>query len=168
MLHWLGRGILRTAEYTLAGLLCLMTMLIVTQVFYRYALNDPLTWSEELARLCMIWLGFLGSAVALSRRTHIRIEGLDVFLPTRIRKPVERTVEILGGILLVVMTVESFKLVLGTRRQLMAALQIPVSYMYGAVLVGMALMAGIQLTSLAMAWIAHSRRSPASEEPKTP
>ena len=50
----------------------------------------------------------------------------------------------------------------------MAALQIPVGYMYGAILVGMALMAGIQLTALTKAWIAHSRPSRASEEPKTP
>lgn len=168
MLQWLGRGIIRTVEYALAGFLCLMTVLIIMQVFYRYALNDPLTWSEELARLCMIWLGFLGSAVALSRGTHIRIEGLDVFLPVGLRKTVERVVEFLGAMLLLVMVVESVKLVLNTRRQFMAALQIPVGYMYGAILVGMALMAGIQLTAVTKAWIAHLRSCRGSEERKTP
>ena len=42
-----------------------LTIVILTlvQVFARYVLNSPLLWSEELARLLLVWVVFLGGAV---------------------------------------------------------------------------------------------------------
>ena len=34
----------------------------VAQVFFRFILNNSLSWSEELARYCFIWMHMLGAS----------------------------------------------------------------------------------------------------------
>lgn len=59
---------------------------------------------------------------------------------------VGRAIDSLVAVLLVVLAVQSLRLVLSTRHQITAALQLPVSYAYySAILVGMVLMALYQL-----------------------
>ncbi len=49
----------------------------VLQVFFRYVLNMPLMWTEELARLMAVLTTFFGSVVVLIAREHIRVEMID-------------------------------------------------------------------------------------------
>lgn len=46
-------------------------------VFTRYALGHQAAWSEELARLLLVWLSMLGTALAYAHRSHL---GVDVVL----------------------------------------------------------------------------------------
>lgn len=45
-------------------------------VVFRYFLNDPLTWSDELARYLFVWCAFLGWVIAARRRSHLAIGSL--------------------------------------------------------------------------------------------
>ncbi|BBD09163.1 TRAP transporter small permease [Desulfovibrio ferrophilus] len=51
----------------------MMTLLIFAQVVCRYVFQDPLSWSEELARYIFIWLTFCGASVAFYENTHIKV-----------------------------------------------------------------------------------------------
>ena len=53
------------------------------QVIFRYALNDPLAWSDELARYLFIWASFLGWIIAARRRSHLSVDMMVVKLPPR-------------------------------------------------------------------------------------
>jgi TRAP-type C4-dicarboxylate transport system permease small subunit len=146
MLDRWARTSVRGLELIVATLLAVMTVVIVLQVFFRYVLNSPLTWAEELARLSMIWLAFLGASVALWRRRHIKIEGLEGFLSPWMVLLIRRIIDFMMVVLLLVLSVQSWRLVLSTRRQMTAALQLPVSYAYyAAILAGMVLMTFYQL-----------------------
>src|SRR5512143_2537191 len=57
-----------------AILLMIMVALTLLQVITRYALHAGFDWTEELARLDLIYLTFFGSIVAFRRREHLRIE----------------------------------------------------------------------------------------------
>lgn len=46
-------------------------------VFTRYALGQQASWSEEIARLLLVWLSMLGTALAYGERSHL---GVDVLL----------------------------------------------------------------------------------------
>ena len=62
----------------------LFTVLVATttwQVVSRQILNEPSTWSEELARLLFVWLSFLGSAFLFGERGHIAVDFLARKLP---------------------------------------------------------------------------------------
>ena len=63
-----------------------MTGVVIVQVFFRYGLNHSLFWSEELARYLLIWLTFLGGAVAYRRGAHPSIN----LLRGRLSAPLKR------------------------------------------------------------------------------
>ncbi|MBU0640242.1 MAG: TRAP transporter small permease [Planctomycetes bacterium] len=47
------------------------------QVFTRFVLKSPSTWTDELATFLLIWVSLLGAAVALKRGAHL---GVDYFV----------------------------------------------------------------------------------------
>ncbi|MFO0293405.1 MAG: TRAP transporter small permease [Rhodospirillales bacterium] len=51
------------------------------QVFTRYVLNDPLSWTEEVARYLYVYIVFLGASAAISDRTHVGIDYFAKMLP---------------------------------------------------------------------------------------
>ncbi len=72
-----------------AMLLVLAIAAIVSAgVFFRYVLNDSLSWSEELAKYAMLWLVFLGAPIALRLGVHPNIEVLISRLPSIMTKVV--------------------------------------------------------------------------------
>lgn len=46
-------------------------------VFTRYVMGDQARWTEELARFLMVWLAFLGAALAYVRQQHL---GVDILV----------------------------------------------------------------------------------------
>ena len=64
----------RCLELTLALFMALMTLDVLWGVFTRYALGHQASWSEELARFLLIWIGLLGAAYASGRNLHLSIE----------------------------------------------------------------------------------------------
>lgn len=63
-----------------------MAVVIGLQVFFRYALNDSLFWSEELGRMLLVWLTFCGATVAYRRGAHIGVDSLVARLEARSRR----------------------------------------------------------------------------------
>ncbi|GHV52257.1 C4-dicarboxylate ABC transporter permease [Deltaproteobacteria bacterium] len=48
-----------------------MVILTFMQVVFRYAIAQPLAWSEELARYMFVWATYLGASVAFYENKHI-------------------------------------------------------------------------------------------------
>ena len=119
-------------------LLSLTVLLTLLQVFYRYALNDALTWSEELARLLFVWAVWLGIAVVTGRRRHMR----STSWPTTFRPRRWRGVDLVGRAIAaaacVALLVHGGDFALRVTSYT-AALQMPSAWMYAAVPVGAAL-----------------------------
>jgi len=63
-------------KWVCIGLILVMSVEVLTAVFFRYALNAPIKWGEELARLLMVWAGLLGISIALREGEHIGLEVL--------------------------------------------------------------------------------------------
>ena len=62
-----------------ALLIILMALLVLTvcwQVITRFILPQPSSFTEELSRFTLIWIGLLGSALTYKTRMHL---GIDVF-----------------------------------------------------------------------------------------
>ncbi len=85
ILSWLSNRVNRLIEWVLFGLGLSMALLIGLQVFFRYGLNHSLFWSEELGRMFLVWLTFLGATVAYKRQAHIGIDFLFLKAPARVR-----------------------------------------------------------------------------------
>ena len=66
-------------------LLLILVGLVSAQVFMRYVMDAPLTWSEEAARITFIWVTFIGAGLAFQRRENLRIQLLPDALSLRPR-----------------------------------------------------------------------------------
>lgn len=69
------------------ALIAIVTLTLI-QVFCRSVLGSPLIWSEELVRLLLVWLVFLGAAVVTWDGTHLAVDVLFARLPAGARRVV--------------------------------------------------------------------------------
>ncbi|MCD2181893.1 TRAP transporter small permease [Rhizobium sp. TRM96647] len=65
----------------IALLLLTMVILVFGNVVLRYAFNTGITYSEELSRMCFVWLTFLGAVVAMREHAHLGMDALLTRLP---------------------------------------------------------------------------------------
>ena len=77
MLKKLKTGLDKSLEFVTAFSMAALVVDVTWQVITRFILNNPSSWTEEVATYLMIWVGLLGSAVALNRRAHL---GIDYFV----------------------------------------------------------------------------------------
>lgn len=116
-------------------------LLLAAQVFLRYALDAPLFWVEELCRFLLVYLTFLGSALAWGRRTHISIDFmLDVVGPSG-RKALLRIVDVLMLVFSAWAAWVSTKYSLTSMSRISTALGMPLGYGYLGVPIGLGLIA---------------------------
>jgi tripartite ATP-independent transporter DctM subunit len=69
-----GRGVsalaVRCLEATAILMMALEVAIVLAGVFFRYVLNRPIAGSDEIAGLILVWMTFIGGAVAQRRRSH--------------------------------------------------------------------------------------------------
>jgi TRAP-type C4-dicarboxylate transport system permease small subunit len=68
------------------GMMAVMSVVILVQVFLRYVVKSSLPWSEELARYLMVWIGLMGASLALQEGRHIEVTLLLDRVPRLARK----------------------------------------------------------------------------------
>jgi len=74
-------GILNKFEaIVLVGFLGLLVVLSFLQVVLRNVFSAGFLWADILLRHLMLWIGFLGAAIATSENRHINIDALRRFL----------------------------------------------------------------------------------------
>jgi TRAP-type transport system small permease protein len=138
-------------------LLVEMVFSVFVGVVWRYVLNNPLIWTEELARIASTWFIFLGGAICFKRSAHISIDVLVRMVPP----PVQRGIKLVAsGLVMLVLAVIIVQGIQYTSRSFVlvtTALQIPMGYWNAAVPAGSALM----LIRLVQAVVA-SLRGPAT------
>ena len=120
----------RVLEIVLVVLMLILLTDVIWQVFSRYVLRDPSSFTDELARYLLIWVTLLGAAYATGQKLHLAIDllkskygfrWLDQFI-LLIIFGFSASVMVFGGWRLMSITLQ-----LG---QQSAALQIPLGYVY--------------------------------------
>ena len=132
-------------ETAVALLMALMVGTIVLQVFCRFVLGNPLSWSEELARYAFVWITFLGAAVAYRHGAHIVVETVVVLLPRRAQAVLAWVVDALMVAALVLLLVQGLGIVEVNSNVEATMLEIPMSWVYGSVPVSAAIMLAYQV-----------------------
>lgn len=112
-------------------LLVFMTFLVIWQVFTRYVLNDPASFTEELVRYSLIWTGFIGAAYAFSSREHMAL----TFLRDKLEPNKKRLVTIgVDALILIfafaILFVGGAKLAFAASMEYSALLGVPRSLVY--------------------------------------
>jgi TRAP-type C4-dicarboxylate transport system permease small subunit len=131
----------RLLGWTLAANLGFMTVLVFVSVLFRYVLNRPLAWTEELASLLFAWLTFVGAYVGFRTRSHIQIDTLMTCLPRAGRRAIRNVVDLCVLALLAIFIWQGFTLTVTTWSLEFPAMEISRGYLYASLPIGACLMA---------------------------
>src|SRR3954467_9892318 len=70
----LGRWLRKRAENIAVALLSLMFACFIIQIFFRYVLNNPVGWTEEVIVTAWLWTVLWGAAFILSEAEEVRFD----------------------------------------------------------------------------------------------
>ena len=110
-----------------------MTINVLWQVMSRFILSEPSSFTEELARYMLVWLGILGASYVAGQKMHLAVDLLATKLSLKYKSILEILIQffvfvfalfvmVIGGIRLVSITL--------TLNQISAALQIKLGFVY--------------------------------------
>lgn len=130
-IHYLRTFLDRTILIFCGFALLALVVTVTWQVFSRYVLNDPSSFTDELSRYLMIWLGLLGASYLFGKRGHLAITLLADNIPHKMNRILQLFINLL---VLSFVSLAMFKggiaLIGRTTQQLSPALQIPMAYVY--------------------------------------
>lgn len=139
---------MRPVEIAAAGLLLVMIVTVLANVFFRYVLAKPLIWGDEVASLSFIWMAMLGSALAVDRHEHMK---LTVFLPL-LPPGLARVLEVAGQVLVCVLLLRLLPVAVEYAYEesyvTSPALGLPMSWRASALPTGIALMSLLTVLSV--------------------
>lgn len=132
-------GVERLVQFVMILLLSGMVFLIFAQVLFRYVLNHPLAWTEELSRHFMIWAAFLGAAIAYRKKAHLGVDVLVLQFSPRWQGVMVWFVHLVSILFAGFLVYYGIDIVKKTMHQLSSALGIPMGYIYASIPVGAAI-----------------------------
>jgi TRAP-type transport system small permease protein len=83
------RFVEQALRWVVAALVVTICVIVAAQVVYRYAVKEPILWSEEFTTLCYQWLSYLGAALAVRYRAHYGVDFLVRFFGPRVKHALE-------------------------------------------------------------------------------
>jgi len=131
-------------EYCILVLFPLMVTVVLIATFARYSRLFSMFWGEELARYSMVYLGYLGIALAMKRRAHIGVTALTDKAKSKGAKQAilaAQTLIILSFCVIIsvfLFSIIRHQIAMG---QTSPALELPIWVPYGGVPLGMILLA---------------------------
>ena len=130
-----------------------MFLILLAQVIMRYVFSRPLTWSEEAARFILVYVSFIGISYAYRQKGHIRMEVVVNLFPQAVRRGLEVLINLGTIALFCYMIPFSFRFI-GIQAGVKAtATHIPMSIVYTALPLGMALSCvRLLISSLRIVW----------------
>lgn len=136
----------RSIEALMAFFLAVMIVLVFTNVVLRYVFSTGFEWSEEIARLCFIYLVYLGAIGAMRENQHLIIDSVLSRIPDIWQKAIYFLVQ--AGIIwmMVVLTRGSWQLVMQNLGDRWVATQFPIYLVYAVGLV-----TGVSIIVIALA-----------------
>ena len=132
------KGLVAILRWLLIVLMAALTLDVIWGVFSRKILNNQSSWTEELARMLLIWVVLIGTSLAFTEKAHL---GLD-YLVGKLDKSARRLAGLLAHMVVLVFAVSVLcigggGLALKTIRmgQMLMALGIPKGCIYLALLI---------------------------------
>jgi TRAP-type transport system small permease protein len=121
------------AKVFIGALVGAIVAITLASVWWRYVLNAPLAWPEQVSRILFVWITFVGAAVLYRERLHVAIDMFMAPLPRAARRAVGWVIELLILAFNFVLLLYGLKLSVDTLGQTFGALDItPASFYFAA------------------------------------
>lgn len=148
----------KAADVVAVAFIATMFVSFLLQIFFRYVLNRPLGWTEEVTVLCWVWVVLWTAAFILSDREEVRFDIVYGAVPP----PVRRAFTLVSSVALVILLAWSlpatWKYVTFMKREHSAYLHMRFDLLYSIYLV---FAVACIVTHARSAWRALRPRAPA-------
>lgn len=125
-------GLEYLSRIIVGGAILAIVLITIAAVWYRYVLNDPLSWTEQVCRILFVWSVFAGAAILYRRMLHIAIDMFLLMLPP----PAQRIIVGINHVLMlfvgVMMVIFGGQISIETLDQTFGALEITPASFYAA------------------------------------
>lgn len=145
-----------------------LLVLIVLQVFTRYIMHAALPWTEELARMVLVWTVMLGAAVAMERKEHYAITVLSAGFRGALRLWVLLLTNVLGVVFLAALVRYGAEYMTANMKTFYVSTQVSRGWVYLALPVGAAIMGMSLVLHSIEAWLDHGEGRAARGRPGIP
>jgi len=126
-----------------------LAFIVFYQVFTRYFLGDPAGWTEEIARYFLVAVVFIGASMSVRKNNHIQVDVFYRFMPRRLARVLALLVDLIRIGFFGYAAWLNWLLLERIGSQRMAIVELPMGWVFGAMLFGFILMF---LRSLQVGW----------------
>jgi tripartite ATP-independent transporter DctM subunit len=148
------RAIDRTAEAVVVAALFGELLLVLANVLARLVFHESFLWSDEVARLVLSILAFVGGAVAYRRRDHAQVRLILNLVPKRVERICLALADVVVFFVSALIGVVAIEFVAASWAERTPILQVPAALIALPLPIGMALMAECAAERL---WRTHGR-----------
>ena len=120
--------------------LAAIVLITMAAVWWRYALNAPIAWIEQVSNMLFIWIVFVGSAILYRQQLHIAVDYFVGMLPERLRNVMFWVIELFNLTFIVILFAFSLKLTIDVLPNTTGALDISPAWYYFSAPVSCAMM----------------------------
>ena len=131
------------------GLFWCMAAIVFYQVYTRYVLGDSAGWTEEIARYFLVAVVFIGASMSVRKNNHIQVDYFYRLMPKAMGRVLSTCVDAVRCAFLAYASWLAWLLLQRIGSQPMAVVELPVGWVFSAMLLGFLLMF---LRSLQVAW----------------
>lgn len=122
--------------------ICVAAIVVITlgAVWWRYVINDPISWIEQVSNILFIWIVFVGAAVLYRQNLHIGVDMFIDMLPEKWRSPWKWVIEVGNLSFIVVLFIYSLNLSIDVLPNTYGALDLTPAWFYFSAPVSCAMM----------------------------
>jgi TRAP-type C4-dicarboxylate transport system permease small subunit len=131
------------------ALFWIMAAVVFYQVYTRYVLSDSAGWTEEIARYFLVAVVFIGASMSVRKNNHIQVDYFYRLIPKRLGRVLSTLVDVVRCVFLGYAVWLTWLLLQRIGGQPMAVIELPVGWVFAAMMFGFSLMF---LRSLQVAW----------------
>jgi TRAP-type C4-dicarboxylate transport system permease small subunit len=120
-------------EFALVSIMSILVLDVLWQVFSRYVLASPSSFTDELAGFLLIWVGLLGAAYVAGKNEHLAIDLLLQKMKGAKKRRLQMIINAIVGVFALTVMVIGGSWLVYTRFYLgvtSAALALPLGYVY--------------------------------------
>jgi TRAP-type C4-dicarboxylate transport system permease small subunit len=130
----------RIEDWVTLAFFWVMAIIVFLQFFTRYALNNSIAWTEEIARYLLMCVGFLGGGLAVRKYSHIHVEFMYMYMPGWLARMFSPLVDVIRVVFFAYATILCWQVTKIMQTQPMVVIDWPMSIVYGICTLGLVLM----------------------------
>ena len=125
-----GRWLQRRANDVAVALIATMFVSFLLQIAFRYVLNRPLGWTEEVTVLCWVWVVLWGASFVVADDEEVRFDILYNLAPPGLRRAFTVVASLAMIVLMALSLPATWRYVVFMRREHTAFLAMRFDYLY--------------------------------------